>query len=472
MLLKTLLSHPEKTMKVRIEFPKMSTSYITTSTTPCIVSHNILSKVPWALLGEEDEGVVPTSAEEMVERNTSILEYWLTKVVHSREELEFEDETHLSSAVREELRNYVARIAALYHSVHFHSFEHASHVLLSANSLLHHLLGDDTVIDHDTKTKRRRNSWKRFNTYGISTKPLTQFTFVFAALIHDVQHEGISNRQLVKEGHPLAMRYNDRSILEQNSLSLSFEILMLPEFANLQCAIFATPEERHSFRSLLIDLVLSTDISCPEQTEIENSKWKLAFPSNIAGATYETFEQGRRNKMHMRRTSLADRMDHHSSQPTSNMSLYTAIKNTAQLGDELRGCSMDYCGCITQDFFEGDDLKANVLLVNMMRICDVAHTMQDFRTFLKWNCRLYDELYSAYSSAKGDDCFSNWYKGQITFIDNYVLPLAERLQKCCPALSEFGSELVRNAEENRNRWNDEGQAYSNVFLEDNLRRMM
>jgi len=466
-------------MKVRIEFHKMSTNYITTSPPPCIINHNILSNVPWKSLGEDNEGVVPTNVEEMVERNTSLLEYWLRKVVRSRDELEFESDTQLSVALREELRNYVARIAALYHGVHFHSFEHASHVVLSANSLLHHLLGDDTVIDNDNKTKRRRNSWKQFNTYGISTRPLAQFTFVFAALIHDVQHEGISNRQLVKEGHPLAMRYNDRSILEQNSLSLSFELLMLPEFANLRCAIFATPEERHSFRSLLIDLVLSTDISCPEQTEIENSKWKLAFPSNIAGATYETYEQGRKNqldecqkKMCRRRPSLTDRMDHHSSYPTSKISLYTEIKNTALLGGELRGCSMDYCGCITQDFFEGDELKANVLLVNMMRLCDVAHTMQDFRTFLKWNCRLYDELYSAYRSDQGDDCFSNWYKGQIAFLDTYVIPLAERLQRCCPALSEIGGELVRNAQENKNRWNDEGQAYSNVFLQDNLRKMM
>lgn len=35
---------------------------------------------------------------------------------------------------------------------------------------------------------------------GISSDPLSQFAVVFGALIHDVDHVGVSNAQLIKEG--------------------------------------------------------------------------------------------------------------------------------------------------------------------------------------------------------------------------------------------------------------------------------
>ena len=50
------------------------------------------------------------------------------------------------------------------------------------------------------------------HTYGITSDPLTRFACAFSALIHDVDHLGVSNAQLVKEESPLAARFNDRSV--------------------------------------------------------------------------------------------------------------------------------------------------------------------------------------------------------------------------------------------------------------------
>merc|ERR1712216_734150 len=55
-------------------------------------------------------------------------------------------------------------------------------------------------------------------TYGIKSDPYLQFSFLFAALIHDVDHKGVSNMQLSLELDPLAILYNDQSIAEQRSL--------------------------------------------------------------------------------------------------------------------------------------------------------------------------------------------------------------------------------------------------------------
>jgi hypothetical protein len=54
-------------------------------------------------------------------------------------------------------------------------------------------IGDDTD-NHDELHDQ---------TYGITSDPLTEFACVFAALIHDVDHTGMPNAQLVKEKQPL-----------------------------------------------------------------------------------------------------------------------------------------------------------------------------------------------------------------------------------------------------------------------------
>jgi hypothetical protein len=54
--------------------------------------------------------------------------------------------------------------------------------------------------------------------YGITSDPLT-FACIFAALIHDVDHPGVPNSQLIKRRQVLPSIYKDKSIAEQNSVS-------------------------------------------------------------------------------------------------------------------------------------------------------------------------------------------------------------------------------------------------------------
>jgi hypothetical protein len=183
----------------------------------------------------------------------------------------------LTVEVINQLRAYTLAICQGYHpsgEVPYHNVEHAYHVFLSANKLL------DLMLKPDEGGEKGRG--KR-PTYGIKCDPLAQFAFLFSALIHDVDHTGISNRQLVLESDDLAVLYNDQSVAEQRSLAVAFSTLKQPEYAELKDVIFknlvsdATDKDFFRFRKLVIDLVLATDIASPERTQIVKSKWKEAF---------------------------------------------------------------------------------------------------------------------------------------------------------------------------------------------------
>lgn len=151
--------------------------------------------------------------------------------------------------VKSELRQYVAAIASGYWDNPFHDFEHASHVILSANKLLKRIqsLDDDKFGDVLTSYDVHEH------TYGIGTDPLTQFTLAFAALVHDVGHTGVPNTQLSQDDPDLAEKYVFKSIAEQHSVDLAWDLLMLPAFKNLRSCIYQDRGDCERFRSLLVN---------------------------------------------------------------------------------------------------------------------------------------------------------------------------------------------------------------------------
>lgn len=48
--------------------------------------------------------------------------------------------------------------------------------------------------------------------YGITSDPLTQFAVLLAAVIHDVDHQGISNADLCRENELLAKIFDGKSV--------------------------------------------------------------------------------------------------------------------------------------------------------------------------------------------------------------------------------------------------------------------
>ena len=92
------------------------------------------------------------------------------------------------------------------------------------------------------------------NSYGINSDPLTHFAIIFSSLIHDVDHFGVSNAQLVEEGDRLARIFKGQSVLEQNSVNIAWDLLMDPAFYDLRNCIFTTEEEYVRFRQLVVNV--------------------------------------------------------------------------------------------------------------------------------------------------------------------------------------------------------------------------
>nr|XP_012139206.1 PREDICTED: calcium/calmodulin-dependent 3',5'-cyclic nucleotide phosphodiesterase 1A isoform X1 [Megachile rotundata] len=103
------------------------------------------------------------------------------------------------------------------------------------------------------------------------------FATLVAAIIHDYEHTGTTNNFHVMSGSETALLYNDRAVLENHHISASFRILKEDECNILQNL---SKEEFREFRSLVIDMVLATDMSFHFQ-QLKNMKniLSLAEPS-------------------------------------------------------------------------------------------------------------------------------------------------------------------------------------------------
>jgi hypothetical protein len=193
-------------------------------------------------------------------------------------EIEHECELDWPDAMTDEvvfqLHEYICKILEGYHSVSYHNRGHAYHVFTSASKLLDMVLCEYDYTYTISTTPIRRPARV---TFGLKSDPLTQLAFLFSALVHDVEHTGVSNRQLVLECDELALMYNDQSVAEQRSLAIAFSMLMKKGFETLRDVLFQDRKEYMRFRKIVIDLVLCTDIASPERVQIVKSKWKEAF---------------------------------------------------------------------------------------------------------------------------------------------------------------------------------------------------
>jgi len=233
------------------------------------------------------------------------------------------------------------------------------------------------------------------HTFGITSDPLTHFALVFSALIHDVDHVGLPNFLLIKENTELGTKYKNKSVAEQNSVDLSWTLLMEPRFSELRKFIYHDVSELSRFRQLVVNTLLATDIFDKELSELRKKCWDKAF-----------------SKASQRRKS--------------------GHENTV-------------------------NRKATIVIEHLIQASDVAHTMQHWHIYQKWNERLFDEMYLAFKSGRS---FKNpalgWYEGELGFFDGYIIPLAKKL-KDCGVFGVSSDEYLNYAVENRSEWCEKGQ---------------
>jgi hypothetical protein len=239
------------------------------------------------------------------------------------------------------------------------------------------------------------------HTYGITSDPLTQFAVIFSALIHDVDHQGIPNATLVQQKAPIAVLYHNKSVAEQNSLDLAWDLLQNDSFVDLRNLIYATTDEAARFRQLVVNTVLATDIMDADLKTLRNARWDRAF---------------------------------------------TSVE-----------CSPIDSANNTQTLQEAVNRKATIVIEHLIQASDVAHTMQHWHIYRRWNARLFEELYIAYQRGCGDKNPADfWYQGELGFFDYYIIPLARKLKEC-GVFGVSSYECLDYALENRRRWEEHGK---------------
>lgn len=168
-------------------------------------------------------------------------------------------EEPLTGDVGEQLEAFVKKIAKGYNAGNsFHNFNHAGHVVMSVAKLLSQTESSGEFALKD---------------------PMAHFALILAALVHDVDHPGVGNQQLVEEGHPLSKIYND-SFAERNSLDYTWSLLRQDCFHDLRRAIYSTPEEFERFRQILVHALLVTDIMDQDLQRERTERWNRLFANS------------------------------------------------------------------------------------------------------------------------------------------------------------------------------------------------
>lgn len=177
-------------------------------------------------------------------------------------------------------------------------------------------------------------------------------------------------------------------------MDLAWHVLASPEYKDLMTTICATESDYARFRQLVVNSVLATDIFDKELVEFRNNRWKKAFHPDVSASTHS----------------------------------------------------------------EAADLKATIVIEHIIQASDVGHTMQHWHMYQKWNQRLFFEMYEAYLNGRGDnDPSEGWYKGELWFFDNYVIPLGMKLKEC-KVFGVASDECLNYALQNRKEWQSKGEA--------------
>ena len=194
------------------------------------------------------------------------------------------DNVELPPEAVSQLEDFVSTIAALYNDdCSFHCFEHASHVTMSVTKLLARVVSSECSEFNEFRYQTSADDRTKHPTFikGITTDPMVHFACAFATLVHDVDHSGVTNTQLLTEGHEVAKTYPS-SCHEQNAVDVAWQLLMEPSYSDLRACIYSTKDEYNRFRQLFVNLVIATDVLDEKLASLRSRRWQQAFNHDSA----------------------------------------------------------------------------------------------------------------------------------------------------------------------------------------------
>ncbi len=129
-------------------------------------------------------------------------------------------------------------------------------------SALSHLYRDNPYHNWYHAVSVMQNSFLACETYEVCRavmQPVDKLATLLGGLCHDVDHPGMNNTFWIASEAPLALRYNDRSVLENHHAAVMFQLLTRePATALLENM---EPDLQRTFRSRAVKAILNTDMT-------------------------------------------------------------------------------------------------------------------------------------------------------------------------------------------------------------------
>ena len=192
-------------------------------------------------------------------------------------------------------------------------------------------------------------------------------------------------------------KYRFQSVAEQNSVDVSWDLLLQSKYSDLQKCIFATQEEYLRFRQLVVNTVLATDIFDPELKALRNMRWDRAFHSDDFHRDFDSQSEdamttGGETEVDVTEMEISESF--HTTSSSSPQDVVASSKKRPQLSSTNR--------------------KATIVIEHIIQASDVAHTMQHWNVYKRWNEKLFQEMYLAYRMGRSPkDPSEGWYKGEL-----------------------------------------------------------
>ncbi|CAB9529137.1 Receptor-type guanylate cyclase gcy [Seminavis robusta] len=285
----------------------------------------------------------------------------------------------LDQHIEDQVELFVAIISRKYGKNNsFHNFEHAAAMLQTVLKLF----------------SRMGNSKGSDDALDFSSDPLAVFACAFTALIHDVDHPGVPNFRLKTENPELAAKFKDRSIAEQHSFKVAWDLLQEERFNDFRNTICPDSAEEARFRQLVITAIMATDLFDKDLNDQRIQRWTKAFESGGSGQEEESPKQAL-------------------------------------------------------------DRKATIVLETLIQVADISHTMTHWEIYRKWNNNLFEEMNKAFSDGRSEDPSSFWYQGELDFFDRHVIPLAKQTAEL-GCFGILGGEFLQKSNQNREEWAEKG----------------
>ena len=221
-------------------------------------------------------------------------------------------------------------------------------------------------------------------------RKLPKFAVMFAALISELDHPGLDNEYLTNDqSMRLGEEYKGKSITQKHAFELAWIMFSDKKYDDLRSRLCPTDEALGCFRRLVHDFVLATDVMNPMLSGARKRRWETVFE----------------------------------------------IQEQQQQLDSSSSCDLTNPTC-------GDKavrLKIFTILEHLMLTAHLTHTTQEWRFYIDWNERLFQEVTVAFVEGKlpKSPSSDSWYNNELMLFDNVVIPLADRLKKNDGRLSEY-----------------------------------